>query len=58
MDRKTEPEIRAAIAQIETIPYGNRSEGDKVRLNALEAELLLRRPPGRSMFCKSCCLSF
>jgi hypothetical protein len=42
MDSYTEKNIRAEIAAINEIPYGDRTIEDKRRLNDLEAEILRR----------------
>ncbi len=48
MDARSEDSIRAEIADIESIPYAQRTPEDKKRLNDLEAETRRRHPQLRS----------
>ena len=42
MDRAKEEDLRSEVDAIQSIPYLARSENDKARLNALEAEIRRR----------------
>ena len=44
MDKSPEENIRSEIADIQRIPYGDRTAEDKRRLNALDAEIRRRHP--------------